>query len=172
MNYLAFQPAFDVFHTAFRFLRLRRLLESDHAWHFDQVRIADFYLLFPFRLNDVRLKQNHRSIRRVAQGFTKKRYENQPDDNLLFSRMRPIQRAAAETLVANGFFDEEAFKKELVIETDKVESGVLSSRIDQLNADQPQLMQALRALLEDYDLLGPDGLKARTRLLEHRYDAV
>lgn len=172
MNYLAFQPAFDVFHTSFRFLRLRRLLGGDRVLHFDQLCIADFYLLFPFRLEGIRLKQGHRSIRKLAQAFQKRRYENQPDDNLLFSRMRPIQGAALETLVASDFFDRAFFETKVIVETDKVESEALSRCIDGVNTEQSTLMQALLLLIDDYELLGPDGLKARTGLLEHRYDAT
>jgi hypothetical protein len=51
MMQLSFQPAFDVFHTAFRFLRLRRLMAEGEEWHFDQLRIADYYLLFFYHMS-------------------------------------------------------------------------------------------------------------------------
>ncbi|HUD40750.1 MAG TPA: ABC-three component system middle component 5 [Dokdonella sp.] len=172
MNHLAFQPAFDVLHTEFRFLRIRRILTSNRHWRYDQIRIADFYLAFPFRLGDVRLKPIHRSVKRLAQEFSKGRYESQPDDHLLFSRMQPIHRAAAETLIANGFFDEKAFKSELIAETGKIEPPALSARIEQVNADHASLMEVIRTMLEDYPLLGANGLKDRTGLLEFRYDAI
>lgn len=172
MNYLSFQPAFDVFHTEFRFIRLRRLMSQDAPLHYDQLRIADFYLLFFFRLQDVRLSNAHRAIKKFARELSAQRYENQPDDQLLFSRMEPIQRAAIDTLIANNFFDAELFKKDFVVETNLVESDALSKRVDEINEQEARIMNALRSLLIDYDLLGPNGLKARTGLLEFRYDAI
>lgn len=172
MNSLAFQPAFDVFHTEFRFIRLRRLMRSDAPMHYDQLRIADFYLLFFFRLQDVRLSSKHRSIKRFARELGEQRYENQPDDQLVFNRMEPIQRVAMETLLLKKLFDAESFKRGFVIETETTESAALSKRVDEINYREIRIMEAINSLLTDYDLLGPNGLKARTGLLEFRYDAI
>lgn len=172
MNYLAFQPAFDVFHTEFRLIRLRRLMSKDKPLHYDQLRIADFYLLFFFRLQDVRLTNTHRSIKKLARELSVYRYENQPDDQLVFSRMAPIQRAAMDTLIANKFFDAESFKRSFVVETDLREPAALLARIDEVNEREVNIMKSIRSLLNDYVLLGPNGLKDRTGLLEFRYDAV
>lgn len=172
MNQLAFQPAFDVFHTEFRFLRLRRLMGADFIWQYDQLRIADFYLLFFFRLQNARLAPQHRSIKAQAKNCPQPSYEKQPDDQILFSRMATIQRAAAETLVVNGFFDSAEFKLERLVETGKVEPEALCRRIDEINEEQTGRMEALSTLISSYDLLGENGLKARTGLLEYRYDAV
>lgn len=172
MNHLAFQPAFDVFHTEFRFLRLRRLMSSDAPWHYDQLRIADFYLLFFFRLSDVRLSPKHRSLRKLARERSSRRYENQPDDQLVFSRMERIQLAAIDTLVAKEFFDANFFKNEFLVETAQREPESLSIRVELINTQEAEIMEALQSLVTEYDLLGPDGLKARTGLLEYRYDAI
>jgi hypothetical protein len=172
MNYVAFQPAFDVFHTSFRFLRLRRLMETNDPWHYDQLRIADFYLLFFFRLRDVRLKPTDRSIRRLAIELSGHRYERQPSDQIVFNRMERIQRAAIGTLTINGFFESEPLKSGYVAETGKVEPDALAMRIEAINQHEIKLLEAVQRLITDYNLLGPDGLKARTGLLEHKYDAV
>ncbi|WP_031371022.1 ABC-three component system middle component 5 [Lysobacter antibioticus] len=172
MNYLTFQPAFDVFHTEFRFLRLRRLMESGIAWHYDQLRIADFYMLFFFRLQDVRLARQHTSIKKFAHKVGEGRYERQPDNALIFGRMERIQRAAIGTLIAKEFFDAESFKNELVVETDLVEPEAVSQRIDAINRQETEIMQFIQVLIADYALLGPNGLKDRTGLLEYRYDAI
>lgn len=170
MNYLAYQPAFDVFHAGFRLLRLSRLLRSDRLKHFDQIRIVDFYLLFPFRLQDVRFKPGDRKFKTAALKLDSTRYEKQPSDDLLFARMKPIQWAAAETLVANGYFDKDAFSIRLIKPIKMDDSSELSAQIDKANLNQETLMKALEILLGNYDLLGPDGLKDRTGLLEFRYD--
>lgn len=172
MNYLSFQPAFDVLHTEFRFLRLRRLMTADVPWHYDQLRIADFYLLFFFRLEKVRLSPKHRGLRNLARELARQRYENQPDDHLLFNRMEQIQQAAVETLVSLGFFESTIFANEQLIETGLSEPEALSKRIEAENTCDARLMEALQSLVTEYELLGPDGIKARTGLLEFRYDAI
>jgi hypothetical protein len=172
MNYLSFQPAFDVFHTQFRFLRLRRLMSSDIPWHYDQLRIADFYLLFFFRVQSIRLSPKHKAIKKFARDNSTGRYERQPDDHLLFARMEQIQKAAIGTLIAYEYFDPSFFKREFVVETGRSEPELLSQRVDSINEQETKIMQALQAIVTEYELLGPDGLKARTGLLEHRYDAV
>lgn len=172
MNYLSFQPAFDVFHTQFRFLRLRRLMSSDAPWHYDQLRIADFYLLFFFRIQNMRFYPKHKSIKRLAREHSISRYEKQPDDKLIFSRMEQIQKVAISTLASYGYFDFNSFQREIVVETDLNEPEGVSQRIDALNEQETEIMQALQAIVTEYNLLGADGLKARTGLLEYRYDAV
>jgi hypothetical protein len=172
MNQISFQPAFDVFHTEFRILRLRHFLGSPKVWHYDQLRIADFYLLFFFRLGSARLSNEHRAIKNLARLAAANRYEHQPDDVLLFGRMRPIQNAAIRTLAANGYFEMDALADGEIRETEKVEPHALLQRIQTINASQQNVVKAIFDVVSSYDLLGPNGLKARTGLLEHRYDAV
>ena len=172
MRFLAFQPAFDVLHTQFRFLRLRRLMSADTPLHFDQLRIADFYLVFFFRLADVRLSPRHKRLKQLANSLASDRYEIQPDDHLLFSRMGRTQRAAVETLSFCGFFDSDAYRSGVILEGNRQESSALASRIDLANESEAKKMAAIQTLISEYDLLGPDGIKARTGLLEHRYDAI
>lgn len=172
MNSLTFQPAFDVFHTEFRYLRLRRIMGSDFNWHYDRLRIIDFYLLFFFRLSDVRLLPKHKDVKALAKSAPRPAYESQPDARLIFDRMAPIQRAAAETLVAKGYFNVDAFRSNIMVETEQVEPDPLSLRIDELNGMQAERMKALSILAMEYELLGDKGIKARTGLLEYRYDAI
>jgi hypothetical protein len=171
MTHIAFQPAFDVFHTAFRFLRLRRLI-AESPWHFDQLRIADFYLLFFFRLAEVRLSPKHRFIKRLAQEAQRNRYEIQPADDVLFGRMRAIQAAAASTLVSAGYFELAAFETGFIEDTGLVEPIELLSRLEEATENDRAHLEAIQALVEGYELLGQDGLKARTGLLEFKYDAI
>jgi hypothetical protein len=173
MMQLSFQPAFDVFHTAFRFLRLRRLLENSEPWAYDQLRIADYYLLFFFRLEAVRLRPAHRSIKKLAaRSPSRFRYEHQPDDKFVFARMKEIQRAAIKTLVLADYFDLAAYERNELVLGQNTESEALRSRLDDINGREIEVMNSLASLINDYSLIGIDGLKHRTGLLEYRYDAV
>jgi hypothetical protein len=48
----------------------------------------------------------------------------------------------------------------------------LSERITEANRVDGELESFLGTLISDYELMGPSGLKARTGLMEHRYDAI
>lgn len=172
MNYLSFHPAFDVFHTEFRLLRLRRIMGNVERWRYEQLRIADFYLLFFFRIKDVRLSNKHRAIKNLATNLAGSRYEIQPSSRPIFDRMEKIQDAALGTLLNKGFFRNDDFRRAGVEKTELAEPLEIANRIDLLNEREVDVMDALRVLIDDYELLGPAGLKARTGLLEYRYDAV
>ena len=99
MIQISFQPAFDPYHAVFRFLRIQKTILKRGALHFDQIRIIDFFLLFPFRIGKIRLKPEHRKFRRLATQYqVLKPYGELPDDRLIFDRMEPFQFAALQSL--------------------------------------------------------------------------
>lgn len=170
---LTYQPAFDPFHATFRFLRLRQAVLNDASLPRDHLRILDFYLLFPFRVDDVRLFQRHRKFRKLAQQFAHTRpYGELPDDRVLFHRMGSIQGAALDTLANKRLLKADDYSRGLVSSTDEPLPSPLLAKVQELNAQQGELIEFLRALAAEYELLGPNGLKDRTGLLEHAYDAA
>jgi hypothetical protein len=147
-------------------------MEDFEVWRYDQIRIVDFYLLFFFRVKDIHLSNRHRFIKSLASSLAGARYEIQPSDRLIFGKMEKIQETAIGTLSTKGFFGAADFKRNGVERTSMKEPPEIASRIDLVNNRDEEIMRALRTLVDDYDLLGSSGLKARTGLLEYRYDAV
>ena len=173
MIQLTFQAAFDPFHAVFRLFRLRPVIEEIGPVHRDLVRILDFYLLFPFRIDGIRLNPKHRSHKKLAAAYSgTKPYGDLPDSVVLFERMAPMQAAAMETLVAQGFLDSSAFERGVVEVTDKETPADLAPRLASLNERQSDLILFLEVLASEYPLAGDGGLKARTGLIEYRYDPV
>jgi ABC-3C biological conflict system middle component len=172
MNSLTFQPAFDVFHTMFRYLRIRDAL-NDEVVHRDQLRIADFYLAFFFRAESIRLKPKDQSIRKIARRVgPSSSYQRQPDDALLFARMGPIQHASLRSLVHYGYFAVDETGTSFVAKTSLQAPDDLQERIKQANVTDHEVIEAIVRLIRDYPLTGRDGLKSRTALMEHRYDVI
>lgn len=170
---LSFQAALDPYHAVFRLFRLLPILEQCGAVEINKVRILDFYLAFPFRVGGMKFKQGHGRYRKVAQEFaTAAPYGGQPDDKLLFDRMEPMQRAAIQTLVAQGFIDGSELEGGLIKATLKPAPEVLKARAGEQNKNEEFLMELLGVLCSDYPLYGENGLKDRTQLMEYRYDAV
>jgi hypothetical protein len=173
MIQLTFQPALDPFHAVFRLFRLRSIIEQYGPLQRDHVRILDFYLLFPFRIDGIRLTPSHRKYRSLAVEYeSKKPYGDQPEDRLVFSRMEPIQMCALGTLAAHGFFLLDRWELGEVATSAFSIPAPLMPRVAESNAGDSDLMTFLAVLASQYELLGVNGLKDRTKLLEYRYDAV
>jgi hypothetical protein len=173
MNELSYQPAFDAYHAVFRILRLREAVLHQGPLHSDHLKILDFYLLFPFRLAQVRFKREHTRLKKVAHEYDHtKPYGELPEDRVLLSRMDSMQRAALNTLAANEFLNAKELSNGMVAAASKDLPSELTIEVAKANESDAALLAILTLLARDYDLLGPNGLKNRTDLLEYRYDAV
>lgn len=172
MIQLSYQAALDPFHALFRLLRLWPILSKGPLPR-ETVRILDFYLLFPFRIGEIKIAKRHLHFRRLAKTYAHtKPYGEQPEGRAILNRMEPIQNAALNTLAANGFIDTDRLLLGEVRVTDVPIPDDIASRVNAANSNQVDLMEFLGLLASDYNLLGPDGLKDRTGLLEYRYDPV
>ncbi|TPI75362.1 ABC-three component system middle component 5 [Mesorhizobium sp. B2-8-9] len=173
MTQLSFQPAFDAFHAVFRFLRLRNVAGSSDGLAYDKLRILDFYLLFPHKIRDIRLTASHQKFKKLSDKYAHtKPYGELPDIRLVFERMRPMQAAAIQTLAARSLVSADALKQSEVMATESTVPQRLAQRVAEINVSQSDLMDFLATLASDYPLQGDNGLKARTGLMEHRYDAI
>lgn len=170
MIQISFQAAFDPFHAVFRMLRLSTLGLLDQQPR-EKIRILDFYLVFPHRLSAVRLNPQHQRLKKISE-VVRVPYREQPDDKSLFERMHPMQTAAMETLGARGLISEPDLQRGVISATGSTLPSTLDERLSVRNAEQSELVAALVAIATGYELLGPNGLKARTGLLDHRYDAI
>lgn len=173
MIQLSYQAAFDPFHAMYRNLRILDAIDRSKSLFVDHIRILDFYLLFPFKISSIRMTPQHRKFRAVATEYEDRRpYGEEPDSTQVFARMRPMQIAALETLAKKQIVDATELKNGKVLRSDTSLPPELAKRIEGANASEPKLMEAISALGSEYPLLGTSGLKDRTGLLEHRYDAV
>lgn len=171
MIHLSYHPAFDAFHAIFRFLRVTRradILEIE----VDKLRILDYYLLFPWRASAIRLSQKDLEVRRIAKRLEARRdYATLPTGDALLERMRPSQVAALQTMAMDGILDPVSLRDGAVkFKAYSLPEG-LQKRIEGRIAEDSDTMKIID-ILSGYPLLGEDGLKGRTSLLEHRYDKV
>jgi hypothetical protein len=173
MTQLSFQPALDPLHAIYRLLRLREVVREAAPLELEHVRVLDFYLIFPFKISEIRLRREDKEIRRVSNEYAaQKPYGNQPEGVVLFERMRPMQKVALQTLALRGFTDSLSFKAGLLKFTGLPTPLQISDRIREANVRDRKLLDALTVFAYSYEFHGPNGLKARTGLLEYRYDAV
>ncbi|MDH0126776.1 hypothetical protein N7376_22630 [Brucella intermedia GD04153] len=173
MTQLSYNEAFDPYHTAFRFLRLFFGCKLKRAVPYDKFRILDFYLLHPYRLQNLQLFADDTRWRAVSRSYAKvKPYGELPDDNSLFERMAVFQKAAAGSLARAGIISEDEWTRNLVLFAPDPVSGEVEQRCQELNGTMSDIIGILSEINERYALNGRDGLKARSGLLEYRYDPV
>lgn len=169
MIQIAYQPAYDPFHTVLRAIRIADFFSAPSV---EQARIADFYLSFPTRLAGVTFPRGMRGRLKPALAQADPTYGTSPADETVLRRMRPIQDAAIQTLLGNGSLDRDAFEAGMIaLDRDSVSEKLLE-RARALNMEQDELVAFIRDLIATVPLEGENGLKHRTGLGEHRYDAV
>jgi hypothetical protein len=171
MIHLSYHPAFDAFHAIFRALRVKFRRDVSDI-EVDKLRILDYYLLFPWRASAIRLAQKDLEVRRIAKRLEKQQdYATLPVGEALLERMRASQIAALQTMAQDGVVDPMHLRNGVVKFKAFSLPSELKKRIDRKNEEETDKM-AIIDVLSTYPLLGTDGLKARTSLLEHRYDKI
>lgn len=171
MIQLSYHPAFDAYHCIFRILRIhaRRQFEEVEV---DKLRILDYYLLFPWRARSVRLAPRDAGVRKLATQLEEHQdYATLPNGEMLLERMRPAQTAALQTMAQDGIIELAKLKDDIVRFTNSAIAPDVKNLIVQRNSADEVRLKIIDAL-SDYPLLGNDGLKGRTSLLEHRYDKI
>lgn len=173
MIQLTYQPAFDSYHATYRFLRLYPLLKKRGPIHRDHLRVLDYYLLFPARVKTIRLMPKHQRYKRLTSTIhSEQPFVDQPDDEVIFSRMRPMQLAALATLATKEYFDEVQLVNNSTVVTNRPVPKELTQRIDEANSQESILIEFLDIFASEYQFMGPNGVKARAGLMEYRYDAI
>ncbi|WP_182422199.1 ABC-three component system middle component 5 [Aureimonas sp. ME7] len=171
MIQLAFEPAFDPFHAAFRLLRQVEF-RGGVAVDVRRAKILDVYMVEPVRCLEIRLSGVAKRSAKYASVHQPATYGQRPSTPVLFGRMSPMQDAAIQTLVLQGILDGDAYGQGLLLRGDTPLPENLTVRLSEVNSTQATLMTFLGPVLDEVPLDGPNGLKARTGLGEFRYDIV
>lgn len=173
MTQLTYNEAFDPYHAVFRFLRLHLACDIGVKLPFDTLRILDFYLLFPFRLQAMKLYASDTGWRKISKTYEDRApYGTMPEDITIFARMESFQRAAAASLVHSGYLAPEAWDENEVQFTPEALPSAVAKRCSAVNAQMAEIVDILCQIKSRYPLGGRDGLKDRTGLLEYRYDPI
>ena len=141
----------------------------EHTFQLDELRILDFFVLFPSEIRNARIPPSSKSL---APNLRSTRYNSVPNRLRIFYQLHPIQNAALDHLVKAGFVSRVLEgTSEGYLRTDKAIPGDVQERIQ-----ASQAMKQVRPIMEGYllklPLAGKDGLKGRSRLYNVRYDAA
>lgn len=166
---LIYDPSQDPYHSAVRILAILRA--NPQGMPTDTVRIADFYLAYPSALEDFRFPSQFRKMRTLAKKYQTP-YRRPALGWVTFERMRPIFIAAVSGLVAAKYVTAEAVKVGRLIPLLQNVPADLNKACGSYLERYSGIRSFISAELASLPLLGNEGLKARSNLLEHRYDPV
>jgi hypothetical protein len=165
---LVYHPAFDAYHCLFRLLSI---LEMRKRMEVDRLRILDFLLCFPAVVATFKLPQSSAGLRKPAK-LADSAYRTPLNPRATFSTLIASQDGALSCLAAASFVVPEQLRNGAVERTDAPLPNDLLLRVAELRARETLFFQQILPALFDIPLLGPDGLKARSGLIEHRYDTL
>lgn len=172
---LSYTPAYDPYHTVFRLLVILASAEECRM-PIKTARTADFFYCFPWMLKDVRAPRNidgfARARNRIVRANPQTSYDRFPSARIVFERMEMIHSTAVSALVG----------AKMVGHSD-VSAGILTLKranvphqlwyaVESATAKTPDLLNFLAVSLPKIDLIGGDGLFARTGLGDYGYDVI
>lgn len=166
---LIYHPAFDLYNCIFRMLLLINNSKESKI-ELDRIRIWDFYLVFPREAQKIRFPRELSKLKTIFKTKKDNPYEDLLDSKLIMNRMNPFQISALKCLASYGLIDHELLKQKIIKRTDKNIPEELLSIYNELTVEKQNILKLVTGF-HDILLYGPNGLKARTGLIEFKYDS-
>lgn len=171
---IVYNQAFDLYHTIFRILHFLNKFENGAKIEIERIRIWDFYLLFPSKIHEIRLKQTESDIRKLRKEFIKgsnNPYEKIYENRKVFEKIKPYQLAAINCIASYGIIDKSSINQQRVKILNKEILTEFVNNFDELTPKEKNVIALMTSHFNQISLFGTDGLKNRTSLMESRYDA-
>ena len=167
---LIYDQSQDPYHCAVRSIGIASLLRTPQL-DIAKLGILDLVANFPQLLHQFRLPKDLLELRKLEIAKPNP-YRPSPSTHAAIQAIRSIQGVALATLASSGLIHKEGLRRgkfELTgMSFPEPIQAAVSSWTQRDAEEKRQIIQALDAL----PLSGPDGLKHRSGLMEHRYDAV
>lgn len=165
---LIYHPAYDAYHCVFRMLLIAN---TASALEVDKVRLLDYYLMFPSEVAAIRLSTGTNGIRQQARAF-RNVYRDPVSARSTFRDLRCVQDAALRCLTASGHIERQAMEAGFVVRGEANLAEDLVAHLASYRSEREPVATFVLAELAGWPLLGSNGLKDRSGLMEHRYDAT
>lgn len=166
---LVYHPLYDLYHGMYRALLILER-HPEHRVQFDAYRILDFYLLFPHLVGEVSLPNKMLKMKRTL-AQRKNKYNHVPSPETLVGQMIGSHRAITMSLAAKGLISSEALDKDWLQRTAQPLPAEVIRLFDAQQPDDDEVADFVAQQLGMLPVLGDNGLKAKSGLLEYRYDS-
>ena len=167
---LFYHPAFDGYHAAFRMLQMLSASKKQQ-YERETLRILDFYLVFPQLIADVRLPKALQGQKRAFSGLINK-YHFSGSPRTVFMQMAPLHDMALRLLVSKRLVELDKLLNGVVLRSDIPLPKQLDAAIRNKAGGRTELLTFIVNEVGSIPLHGEDGLKARTSLMDYRYDTT
>ncbi len=168
-----YNPAFDPFNGIYRMLHILRDFGLEDSVEVDRLRIYDFYLLFPYKTYNIRLRPEEKDFRGQRQQYIKAKknpYNESTNDRRLFEQLRPYQMIALSHLASYGLISPDHLLRQQVKVADVDKMRLVMEQLGDMPATESNVISWLNLCFRTTPLTGVYGLKYRTQLLEYKYD--
>lgn len=167
---LIYHPVYDINHAIYRMLLLLEV-SVHRRFQWDQLKLLDFYLLFPHVLKDIRpLPASLSAYRKVINAIPNP-YELVPNKKRALYELGNIQNTAVHNLMAKELIDVENFQSMIIKRTKNDLPFGIQNFIDNDPLKEEEWFKIVANELPNIDFQGKDGLKYRSGLMEYRYDS-
>lgn len=171
---IIYQQAFDLYHTIYRIINILGNFKYADSIELDRLRIWDYYLLFPNRLNTISLKTEEKDIRDLINSYISREqnpYELILNDRKMLEKIRPFQMGALKYLASIRLIDKDYLKNNRISKISNEVLIELKQITEELTPQEKNTISLLTGHFFFVPLVGKDGLKNRSNLLESKYDA-
>ena len=151
---ITYNPAFDLYHSIFRMAHIAAKLDGDESLEIDKVRIWDFYLLFPDKVHTITIRRDEEELRKYRSTY-----------------LHPEQVSALNSLVSCGILSKSKYEAGRVSVADHEALTRFLDRTGDISGRERNVLAFMSSLSRFMSMTGEYGLKARTKLLESKYDA-
>lgn len=172
MIQLTYEAAYDPYNAAFRVLQILSF-KSQLEMPVERVHILDFYLAFPYLIQKIRATRAIKAfIKANKLDQLPKPYSDLPRPVVIFQKMRPIQEAAMQTLCLQGILDIDAYAQGTLRRSDFDLPSAFAFFLKEKNEEKHTILSLLVDVVGEVNLIGKDGLKDRSGLMEYKYDTL
>ncbi|QLF50282.1 hypothetical protein HW278_05955 [Capnocytophaga sp. oral taxon 902] len=170
---ILYNNAFDLYHTIFRILHLLNKVSDDEVIEIDRIRIWDYYLLFTneiFNIKPIRNKKEYNQLLKKLNIKKNNPYQQIYDQRKTLEKIKPYQLSALNCLASYNIIDKEyLFKEEVKINSFDLLKGYIQS-VGDLSDREKNIITIMTSFFRNISLIGNDGLKKRSNLMESKYD--
>lgn len=168
-----YNPAFDLYHSIFRMAHIAAKLNATECIEVDKARIWDFYLLFPDKVYNIHLHSDEIIIKKLRNTIKRQNnpYDYNGDNRKLFEWIKPVQLSALGCLVSCGILNKEKFERGRICVNGHDTLTAFLQKAGPITSRESNVLAFMSHLSRTMSMTGINGLKARTELLEFKYDA-
>jgi hypothetical protein len=166
---LMYHPAQDINHCIYRLLLVLETSEHNEI-STDVYRLIDFYTVFPYLLKLIKPLPASVSKHRSKFADIQEPFESLKNTKRILHELETLQSVAIQNLLAKNLLDKESFELKHLKRT---EIPLPEQFLEQIHSARLGSEGWFKVLINEFPKTkfnGSNGLKAKTGLMEYRYD--